>query len=418
MLDAPGTERLRQRLRDRLARGGPDTITLTRSTPEERAVVERLLGRTPRSGNSLRLSLSEIDAILVRAGVATGLREALETLDGPIRDRVAEQAAEAKRWQHLFDRLRKRTEPLGLSGWLDELAALGLLKRLAGGNPDLGATLLEQSLTVLERLPDPGLNRSTLAARCLGDAHGLDPGQPVAALVRRALYRHWRGGIGDDRPDERTIWAHAGILVGGDITSTVLIYQLPVQGDAPGSVLLRTQNLAGEPTYLTLRQLLRHPPHWQCEGRDVFVCENPTVVAEAAERLGTHCSPMLSTGGRPGAAVWQLLEQLREAGAQLHYRADFDWAGLSIMNSVLARFEAHPWRMDTATLQQHANTPGAALEGHEVPAAWDPDLAPALAARGTALHEEQLLDDLLTDLANAQKQPPIASTGSHFRQRR
>jgi len=399
LLGAPGTERLRQRLRERLGRGGADTLTLTRSTPEERAAVERLLGRSPRSGSSLRVSLTEIDATLARAGIAAGLREALEALDGPIRDRIAEQEAEARRWRHLFELVRERAHRLGLAAWLDELAARGLLKRLARGDPDAAATLLGQSLTVLETLPDPGLNRSTLAARCLGDAHGLDPGQPVAALVRRALYRHWRGGIGDDRPDERTIWAHAGILVGGDITSTVLVYQLPVRNDAPGSQLLQIQNRAGEPVYLTLRQLLRHPPHWDCDGREIFVCENPTVVAEAAERLGDRCAPLISTCGRPGAAVWQLLEQLRDAGARLRYRADFDWAGLSIMNSVLARFEARPWRMDTATLQRHAQIPGAPLEGHTVPALWDQGLAPALAARGTALHEEQLLEDLLADLA-------------------
>ncbi|AGA33162.1 hypothetical protein TVNIR_1494 [Thioalkalivibrio nitratireducens DSM 14787] len=399
LLGGAGTERLRRRLRERLGRGGGDTLTLTRSTPEERAAVERLLGRAPRSGSSLRVSLPEIDATLARAGIAPGLRAALEALDGPIRDQQAEQQAETRRWQALFEAVRERAAPLGLETWLDELAARGLLKRLARRDPTRAAALLEQSLTVLEALPDPGLNRSTLAARCLGDAHGLDPGQPAAALVRRALHRHWRGGIGDDRPDERTIWAHAGILVGGDITSTVLVYQLPVQGDTPGSRMLRIQNQAGEPTYLTLRQLLRHPPRWDCADREVFVCENPTVVAEAAERLGTECAPLVSTGGRPGAAVWLLLEQLRDAGARLQYRADFDWAGLSIMNSVLARFEAHPWRMDAATLQRHAEVSGPPLEGPTAAAPWDPDLAPALAARGTALHEERLLDELLADLS-------------------
>lgn len=399
LLGGPDMERLRRRLRERLVRGGADTLTLTRSTPEERAAVERLLGRSPRSGSSLRISLSEVDATIARAGIAAGLREALEALDGPIHDRIAEQEAETQRWQDLFGAVRERTHRLDLADWLDELAAKGLLKRLARGNPHLAAILLEQSLTVLEALPEPGLNRSTLAARCLGDAHGLDPGQPVAALVRRALYRHWRGGIGDDRPDERTIWAHAGILVGGDITSTALVYQLPVRNDTPGSQLLHVQNQASEPAYLTLRQLLRHPPHWDCRGSEIFVCENPTVVAEAAERLGTRCAPLVSTCGRPGAAVWQLLEQLRDAGARLRYRADFDWAGLSIMNSVFRRFEARPWRMDTATLHRHAQTPGPPLEGHPVLAIWDEGLKTALAARGTALHEEQLLEDLLADLA-------------------
>lgn len=412
LLGGPGTERLRRRLRERLVRGGGDTLTLTRSTPEERAAVERLLGRPPRSGGSLRLSLSGIDTTLARAGIAPGLRDALEALDGPIRDETAELEAERQRWQALFNALRERASRLDLEPWLDELAARGLLKRLAGRDPARAAALLEQSLTVLEALPDPGLNRSTLAARCLGDAHGLDPGQPVAALVRRALYRHWRGGVADDRPDERTVWAHAGILVGGDITSTVLVYQLPTRGDTLGSRVLRNQNQACEPVYLTLRQLLRHPPQWDCADREIFVCENPTVVAEAAERLGAGCAPLVSTCGHPGAAVWLLLKQLRDAGARLRYRADFDWAGLSIMNSVLARFEARPWRMDTGTLQRHAHVPGPTLEGSAVSAGWDLDLASALAARATALHEEQLLDELLTDLSHPPGSRPATPTDS------
>ncbi|MBS0001794.1 MAG: TIGR02679 family protein [Thioalkalivibrio sp.] len=410
LLGGPGTERLRRRLRERLARGGPDTLTLTRSTPLERAAVERLLGRPPRSGSSLRVSLTEIDATLARAGIAAGLRAALEALDGPIRDAIAEQEAEARRWQDLYDARRERSTRLGVGSWLDELAARGLLKRLTRRDPIHAASLLDQSLEVLEALPDPGLNRSTLAARCLGDAHGLDPGQPVAALVRRALHRHWHGGTGDDRPDERTLWAHAGILVGGDITSTVLVYQLPVRDDTAGSRALRIQNRSCEPCYLTLRQLLRHPPRWDCADREVFVCENPTVIAEAAERLGTDCAPLVSTGGRPGAAVWLLLEQLRDAGACLHYRADFDWAGISIMNSVLARLEARPWRMDTATLERHAQDPGPTLEGRTVFARWDSRLAPALEARGTALHEERLLDELLADLSRPA--PPDITAGA------
>mgnify|MGYP000550659774 CR=1 FL=1 len=49
----------------------------------------------------------------------------------------------------------------------------------------------------LEQLTGHGINRNSLAARCLGEAHGLDRSQPVAALFRQALERHWRSGIAD-----------------------------------------------------------------------------------------------------------------------------------------------------------------------------------------------------------------------------
>ncbi|TVQ70363.1 MAG: TIGR02679 family protein [Chromatiaceae bacterium] len=398
LLGGEAATRLRRRLRERLERGGGEQITLTRATPEERERVERLLGRAPRRGDSLRLSLSELEDILGRAGIAPDLRTALEALDGPIPDRQAERQAMLARWESLFDAARTRARNLDLEPWLEELAGRGLLKRLSRGDTDRAAWLLANSLSVLEQLPSPGLNRSTLAARCLGDAHALDTGQPVAALVRRALARHWRGGVGDRHPDERTSWAHAGILVGGDITSTVLVYRLWARGNGPTDGLLAMQRTACEPVYLTLRQLLRHPPRWDLSGQTVFVCENPSVVAEAAERLGPDCAPILCTHGRPGAAVWVILEQLQAAGARLRVRADLDWAGLSIVNSLLDRLPAHPWRMDTATLSSHAHTSGRPLEGHPVTAHWDPILTPALTARATALQEEQLLDDLLEDL--------------------
>lgn len=43
---------------------------------------------------------------------------------------------------------------------------------------------------------------------------------------------------------------------------------------------------SGEPAYLTVRQLVRNPPSWDYLGRQVFVCENPAVVAVAADELG------------------------------------------------------------------------------------------------------------------------------------
>ncbi len=398
LLGGPGLERLRRRLRERLLRGGGDTLTLTRASAVEREAVERLLGRPPRAGSSLRLSLAELERILQRAEVAPGLREALESLDGPIRDPAQEREEARRQWEEVVAAVHPRAAAAGLAEWLEAVARRGLVKRLAGGDPESGRDLLERSLVVLEALPWPGASRSTLAARCLGDAHALDAGQPVAALVRHALHRYWRGGVGDDDPDERTLWAHAGILIGGDITSTVLVHRLPATGDTATARALEAHSAAAEPLYLTLRQLLREPPQWDVDGRIVHVCENPAVVSEAAERLGTDCAPLVATWGRPRAAVWVLLEQLRDAGAKLLFRADFDWTGIAIANAVIQRLGARPWRMDTATLESHAAVSNRPLTGRPVAACWDDTLQDALQRRGCALHEEQLLEALLEDL--------------------
>src|SRR5438067_9664159 len=54
----------------------------------------------------------------------------------------------------------------------------------------------------------------------------------------------------------------------------------------------------GQPVYLTARQLLRDPPLFpSLRGRRVYVCENPTVVAEAANVLGFASAPVVCASG-------------------------------------------------------------------------------------------------------------------------
>ncbi|WP_280551698.1 TIGR02679 family protein [Halomonas sp. 25-S5] len=398
LLGGPELVRLRHKLARKLLRDGGGRLSLSRVSDAERAAVERLTGRSPRQGKSLSVDLEVLSQALSRARVAENLRVALETLDGPLVDDRARREEASRRWAALIAGYLRRADAVGLGEWLEALQANGLLKRLARGNESQGQRLLEQALGVLERLPVQGLSLSALAAECLGDAHGLDAGRPVAALVRRALARHWRGGVARVDPDERSIWAHAGVLMGGDITSAVLTLRLPVR---PGQSLDRALSCycqQAEPSWLTLRQLLRHPPAWECAGRDVFVCENPAVLAEAAERLGADCAPLVATWGRPGAAVLTLLEQLEAAGAVLHYHGDFDWAGISIANALLERFGMQPWRMGAGELLGYADLGGTPLAGRPLEARWDPELCAVLEARGRAVHEEQLIDILLGDL--------------------
>ncbi|MFP4683887.1 MAG: TIGR02679 domain-containing protein, partial [Ectothiorhodospira sp.] len=163
LLGGPDCERLRSRLRARLARGGGDRITLTRSTPEERERIERLLGRPPRRGDTLRISLVELEGVLRHAGIAPDLRSALEALDGPIVDPRERREAQQARWAEVVDAARDRAASLGLEAWLEELGNRGLLRRLSRNTPQQAAGLLDRSLRVLEQLPGGGLNRSTLA---------------------------------------------------------------------------------------------------------------------------------------------------------------------------------------------------------------------------------------------------------------
>lgn len=92
------------------------------------------------------------------------------------------------------------------------------------------------------------------------------------------------------------------------------------------------------------------------DGRPVYVCENPNIVAIAADRLGPHCAPLICTDGMPAAAQRTLLTQLARAGARLLYHGDFDWPGLRIANLVIRSFRAEPWRLGAGDYAEHADT--------------------------------------------------------------
>ena len=69
-LGGADTERVVQRLRQRMAQGKPltGTLSLGQPTPAERLAVERLLGRRPGHGTSLTINLDDLDRVVRRSG--------------------------------------------------------------------------------------------------------------------------------------------------------------------------------------------------------------------------------------------------------------------------------------------------------------------------------------------------------------
>ena len=387
--------RLRQRF-ERVAAGTDvDGFRITGLTPEEHAALAALLGRPQRFAASIRVDVSSIDAILQRAGVAASLRAALEQLDGPIVDRAAERAALQTQWNAV---LGACTHPALLS-LVQTAAGIGLLKRLAGQNHAAAARSLALADAVLRQLPARGVTRAQLAANVLGDAHALDSGCAVATLVlavlRSALTQEVPLDAQDADPEDlsqRDLWASAGVLV-NELARPALVLNLP---GVAGVVA------PGEPAYLSLRSLLRSPPVWAVQGRAVFVCENPNLLAIAADRLGPRCAPLVCTDGMPAAAQRSLLTQLARAGAALRYHGDFDWPGLHIGNHVLREHGASPWRFGAADYEaalQTAPLPGRPLHADAVEASWDNALAAAMQTALRAIDEEMVAETLLQDLA-------------------
>jgi len=385
LLGGPELRGLRKRLRRRYEMGRTnDLLTLDVISAHERRALEGLLGRRSRDSDSIQVSVMQLDKALARAGLAGSLRDALEQLDGPIRDIAAERADQSVRWSAVFTACS--TPPL--SALVAQATSRGLIKRLAAADPDRGRFLLNAAAQVMMRLPAAaGVPLSHLAAQALGDSHALDEGRPVGTLVLAALRND-----AAERP--RDIWARFGVLV-SELASPTLVLNLPALADTPCGQLARQALERGEPLHLSLRMLLRKPPHWEVHGRKVFVCENAAVVAMAADRLGTRCPSLVCTDGMPSAAQRVLLSQLAAAGAILYYHGDFDWPGITIANFVVRTFGVQPWRFCS---EDYTATAGRPLNGTPVPADWDPSLAPRMQKQGRALDEEAVVDLLLGDL--------------------
>jgi uncharacterized protein (TIGR02679 family) len=410
---------LRKRLRQRFERAPLDEaveyIRVGELSAEEHAALASLLGRPQRRSKSLQIDISRIDAVLRGAGIAVSLREALEKLDGPIPHRAEARLRLQTLWSGVVDGCGNP----GLAGLLGTPSGTGLLKRLARQEPAAAARLCRHAEEVLRHLPARGATRSQLAADVLGDAHALDNGRGVAALVlavwrqaaapgadAAALVIDDDGGTvqesGDSADPEptggaeraRDTWARAGVLV-NELARPALFLNLPT-GEA------RSHRWPlGEPAYLSLRALLRSPPRWDVAGRSVFVCENPNLLAIAADHWGAGCAPLVCTDGMPAAAQRCLLSQLAQAGARLRYHGDFDWPGVRIGNHVMREHGAESWRfgaIDYLAAVQMAPGPAHTLAGTPVEASWDGALTLTMRERRVAIAEEAVAASLLQDL--------------------
>jgi len=395
LLGGAGLAALRARLRERYARGSAvEQFTLSGLSVPERRALEGLLGLPPRHAGSLRLSAAALDQAVARAGLAADFRAALEALDGPIEDRKALRQARNLAWENTF----ATVSHVALQQLLTITTARGLVKRLARSDPETASNLLRQAASILERVPAAGMPLARLAAEATGDAHALDEGRALGTLVLAVF------GPGPD-PDAdaegarpRSRWAALGVSV-NELAAPALILNLPAVPDTPGGRLALQACQLGEPLHLSLRTLLRAPPRWQVSGHRIFVCENPTVVAIAADALGAGCAPLLCTEGMPAASQRTLLSQLAACGAELHYRGDFDWPGIRIGNWVVRSVGARPWRFSAEDYQAHASRSRRQLQGAPVAAIWDGRLEAAMSQEGRALEEESVVADLLADLA-------------------
>jgi uncharacterized protein (TIGR02679 family) len=431
LLGDPELQWLIARVRRRLELGQPleGSVTLADASAAQRRAAQRLLGRRPRAGRALSVPLDVMDEMVRRSRVSPdGLAAAVIALTGPVVVRAEANTAERLAWERAFAPLEDLVGRLAeaeadgseeLASWLDQLRGSGVVKRM---RPDPGDAriLLERLATVLAALPADGEPLGGFAARAAGGAHALDEGEPLATLALGAVRA--LAGLNPPGPDEsrsesrREAWGSVGLLC-DELSSVVLALGLPGGEETGSGRILRAAQRTGQPVWLTLRQLVRDPPEWMTAsraapsgsaaasggnfaGQMVHICENPVIVALAADRLGEKCLPLVCTGGQPGAATMLLLRALVSAGARLAHHGDFDWGGIRIGNVLHARLPLVPWQFDAEAYTRAADsmTSPQPLGGAPIAASWDPCLSDAMRRTGRRIEEELVVDNLLADL--------------------
>lgn len=399
-LGAPALARVLETLRKRIEQGKPLTgrLTLENATPIERENVDALLGRKSSRGNSLALELELLEKTFREAGVCENLLKGVESLCGPVPNKRAAADAHDAEWVQLWSNARHAMQGVSsMLPWLADLEATGLLKRLCAGQVAEAEGLLRDMTRLAGALPVKGEPLPAFAARLFGDSHALDPGTPRSTLAVRAAAKIGAISFEDDAEGRRAAWASVGVM-SDELSAPVLVFMLSLHDASPLGRLLRTATEAAEPHHLSARLLLKYPISNDASlaGRPIFICENPTVVAMAADRLGRRCAPLLCVNGQFATPSLILLRQLRKAGAILHYHGDFDPGGMHIARRVFTEADAKPWRYSAN--DYHLAPKGILFTGDPGPTPWSPELAAAMRADGHLVHEESVFESLACDL--------------------
>jgi uncharacterized protein (TIGR02679 family) len=378
---------------------------------ETRHALAGLLG-TSIVTDTVAVDLGELDATL-RRRAGRGLRDVVATATGePLRDGPGERLAVLRRREEPLELLQLRVEDsLALAGrpwvpeWIAGVRATGMLTRIA----DAGA-IVASAVAVLERVLDVDvMSRGDLAAELVHDAHALDDGGAVGALVLRALAAaEGLPAVPRDARGRRELWSRFGVVT-DLVSTTVLTLGLRPVAQGPRERRLCDAAECGDPIHLTGRDLrdlrLRLAPTAR-----VLVCENPRVLEAFADRYGGRVA-VVCTAGWPSAVACDLLHALREGRAELRYHGDFDWAGIEIANWLITHCGVVPWQMapadyEAAVAAASALPSGIRLDDRQVEASWDAELAATMRALGRPVHEEAVLTALLA----AWEGPESAST--------
>jgi len=285
---------------------------------------------------------------------------------------------------------------------------------LYGGHPlapvggPFNAVMVEAPEITEVTMSGPGAGGVQTASAVLGDVVSILSGDapvhetrerlPIVSDITSSFYLHLAVA---DRPG---VLASVAKVLGDEDVSVKSVVQRGTGEDARLVMVIHEcleSRFSAALEAIDQLDVLRSPPRWNVLGRTVRLCENPNLVAIAADRLGRRCAPLVCTDGMPGAAQRCLLSQLAGAGAELRYHGDFDWPGLHIGNLVMREYGARPWRFgspDYFAAIESAPRGGQSLDERPVEATWDTALTAAMQRHRIAIAEEAVAATLLQDL--------------------
>lgn len=428
LLRAEECRPLLSRLRKKVQRGESldGRCRLSRLTREQATRISELTGASGR-GASIGVDLGLFTQIVVNTGRFDTLESLVQLACGePLSNLRAARDKHSAEWQQVWahaeqlmrelnssrarrvgaeaDRTATPTESFTTDSLNDAIASMrksGWLRRLTSRDPIAATSLFDQSFALLKLLPVHPAPLAVVAAKHCGSAHALDDNTSLGRILLKLLAKQ----SVQDTPEKnaakrRHIWESVGIVT-DELSSTVLTLNLPVTGDSLSDRLLQDHRRCGMPARLTFRHLRLHPPTFglpsNAHDSRIYVCENPSILAEAANRIGANCPPMVCVEGHPSLACWLLLEQLCGRGFQLAYHGDFDWGGIRIANKLYAAFGFEPWRFTTTSHCIRSNH-HRKLRPPEAEAGWDWTLSDSIRRAGVSVEEESAIEELLADL--------------------
>jgi uncharacterized protein (TIGR02679 family) len=397
-------------LHTRLTRNGrtpTGKLRLTGLTEDERIAAAQLLSRPVELRPTVDLAV--LDRMLWESSAEAGLVTVVEAVLGPVPDRRTDAAVETARRGLLRDDAETALVAAGLDDctwapeWLDRVWRGGLAARQPTDETRRLLTQAARTLGFTVGAHSRLWSRGELAQAVTGTAHGLDDDTALTRLVLRGLALAITGAA--DPPtgavERRARWESAGVSQ-ETVATTVLTYGLRPLGDDWRAEHLRARADAHAETHLSLREVRSLAP-LRLVPQTVYVCENPRVL-EAAVEAGVS-GTLVCTMGNPTTVTRGLLDAvLQTPEVRLSYHGDFDWPGLAIADRIIRRYAASPWRFRAADYLEAVasaadrGTPLPALTGRPTPSGWDPSLAEAMAETKLVVHEEGVVERLLSDL--------------------